>query len=322
VEQVKMAKSSKLGMFGSFRSFVNVVREINLDELRANAEMAPRLLVTAPIEADAAAIAEGLAGGLGSPFVVTARLDALPRSGQAFDAVVVYDPASSGALARVTGTLRAKELDLPVISFNGRSTGDGTAIELAREEIAAAVPDRATSFGRHIPAFRPAAVKAVVDQTARANAQFALVSNVPSAIPIVGSLMAAGADMLVLTKNQALLIFKIAAIHNRDLHDQWRILREMMPVVGAGFFWRTLAREAASFLPLLIGMLPKLGIAYIGTVVAGRGADFYYRFGKKPTRNQMREFYRQAADSLKRVSLPIPGRSTTDPDQQIGTSGT
>ncbi len=317
-----MAKSSTLGMIGSFRSFVNVVREINLEELRANAEMAPRLLVIAPDENDAEKIAEGLAGAPGSPFVVTAGLDSLPRSGQAFDAVVVYDPTTSDALARVSNTLRAKELELPVIAFNGQTTGDEAALEVAREAIAAATPDRAPAFGRHIPAFRQAALRAVVDQTARANAQFALISNVPAAIPIIGSLMAAGADMLVLTKNQALMIFKIAAMHDRDLHDRGKILREVMPVIGAGFFWRTLAREAASFLPLLIGTLPKVAVAYVGTVVAGRGADYYYRFGKKPTKAQMREIYRQAADSVKRVPLPFPGRAATDPDQQDGVSGT
>jgi uncharacterized protein (DUF697 family) len=315
-----MAKTSKLGVVGNFRSFVNVVREVNLEDLRANAEMAPRILVTAPSETDATTIADGIAGGPGSPFVLAARLDSLPRTGQAFDAVAVFAPNSSDAVKRVTETLRAKELELPVVAFNGAMPGDEEAFERAREEIAAAAPDRATSFGRHIPAFRPAAVKAVVDQTARANAQFALVSNVPSVIPILGSLMAAGADMLVLTKNQVLLTLKIAAIHNRDLHDYRRILAEITPVVGAGFFWRTLAREAASFLPLLIGTIPKVGIAYIGTAVAGRGADFYYRYGKKPTKDQVREFYNQAAETVKNVSLPFPGRTTSKSDQQDGAS--
>jgi hypothetical protein len=106
------------------------------------------------------------------------------------------------------------------------------------------------------------------------------------------------------------MIYKIAAIHDRQLRDQWQILREVLPVVGVGFFWRTLAREAASFLPLLIGTLPKVGVAYVGTVVAGRGADFYYRYGKKPTRGQMKDFYQQAADALKRVPLQLPRRSS------------
>ena len=315
-----MAKSSKLGMIGNVRSFVNVVREINLDELRANAELAPRILVTAPNVEDAGKIADLIAGDSGSPYVSTARLDALPRTGHGFDAVVVYDPAAGGDQSRVVETLRAKELDLPVVAFGTRDTGDEAEAERVREEIASSSPDRAPAYGRHIPAFRPAAVKAVIDQTARANAQFALVSNLPAAIPIVGSLMAVGADMLILTKNQALMIFKIAAIHDRDLHDQMRILREMVPVVGAGFFWRTLAREAAAFLPLLIGTLPKVGVAYIGTAVAGRGADYYYRYGKKPTKEQMQAIYGQAVDSLKRMPAVIPGRSSKNAKEQSATS--
>jgi uncharacterized protein (DUF697 family) len=302
-------KSSKLGKIGSVRSFVNVVREINLDELRANAEMAPRLLVLASDEEVAARVAEVLTGGPHSPYVTTGRLDAIPRTGHGYDAVVIFDPTTPDPVPRVADKLMAKELELPVVAFGGADPGDQGAAEFAREAIVTRAPERAPALGRHMSAFRPAAVQAVVDETARANAQFALVSNLPSVIPIVGSLMAAGTDMLVLTKNQVMMIFKIAAIHDRDLHDQWRILREVTPVVGAGFFWRTLAREVASFLPLLIGTLPKVGVAYVGTVVAGRGADLYYRFGRKPNRRQMREIYRQAAEALKRMPKPLPGQS-------------
>src|SRR5262249_5184287 len=113
-------------------------------------------------------------------------------------------------------------------------------------------------------------------------------------------------------KNQVMMVFKIAAIHDRDIRDHWRILREIIPVVGAGFFWRTLAREAESFLPLLIGTLPKVAVAYTGTVVAGRGADLYYRSGRKPDREQLREMYNQAAESLKRVPNPLSRRPEDD----------
>jgi hypothetical protein len=98
------------------------------------------------------------------------------------------------------------------------------------------------------------------------------------------------------------------------LSDQWRIMRELLPVVGAGFLWRTLAREAVSFLPMMAGTVPKVAIAYTGTVAAGRGADFYYRFGKKPNKEQLKEFYAQAADSLKKLPLPI-NRSNGSTDE-------
>jgi hypothetical protein len=50
-------------------------------------------------------------------------------------------------------------------------------------------------------------------------------------------------------------------------------------------------------------------VAYVGTIVAGRAADFFYRYGQKPTKQQMREIYQQATDALKRVPLLLPGRS-------------
>jgi len=297
---------------GSVRNFVNVVREVNLEELRANAEMAPRILVLASTEETAANVAEVLTGETRSPYVTTGRLDNVPRSGHGYDAVVVFDPTTSDPVSHIADKLMARELQLPVIAFGGSDPTDQGAAEFAREAIVTRAPERAPALGRHLSSFRPAAVQAVILETARANAQFSLVSNLPSVIPIVGSLVAAGADMLILTKNQVMMVFKIAAVHDRDLRDHWRILREITPVVGAGFFWRTLAREAASFLPLLIGTLPKVGVAYIGTVVAGRGADLYYRFGRKPDRQQMRELYKQAADALKRVPFPLPGRSEDD----------
>lgn len=302
--------SSKLGVISNVRNFVNVVREIDLTEIRTSAELAPRILVLATTEDEARQLGKVLTGDDGAPYFTPARLDAIPRTGPAYDAVVVFDPSSGDPLPRISEALRAKELQLPVVRFAGREASDNDAVDRLRQDLVTRAIERAPAFGRFIPSFRAAAVKAVVDETARANAQFALISNVPSVIPVIGSLMAVGADMLVLTKNQVVMIYKIAAVHDRELRDQWQIFREVLPVVGAGFFWRTLAREAASFLPLLIGTLPKVGVAFIGTVVAGYGADFYYRYGRKPTRAQMRGFYEQAAETLKRVPLSLPNRSS------------
>ena len=123
----------------------------------------------------------------------------------------------------------------------------------------------------------------MIDDTAAANAQFALLANIPSVIPMLGTLATVSADFLVLTKNQLLLTYKIAAIHGRDLDNKSAILKEMAPVAGAGFFWRTLAREAATLLPMASGTVPKVAIAYSGTVAIGKAADYYYRYGEKPT---------------------------------------
>ena len=86
-------------------------------------------------------------------------------------------------------------------------------------------------------------------------------------------------------------------------------MREMVPVVGAGLVWRTIAREAASFIPLAAGTIPKVVIAYAGTLSAGRAADFYYRTGHKASREQVESFYKQAAEAVKKLPLPLPGQN-------------
>ncbi|MGH2618854.1 MAG: hypothetical protein ACRDJC_26800, partial [Thermomicrobiales bacterium] len=165
-------------------------------------------------------------------------------------------------------------------------------------------PDRAPALGRALPAFRPAAGKQVINETASANAQFSLVANIPTLLPVIGAIAAAGADFIVLTKNQVMMLYKLAAVYGRDLNNQRGILQEVIPVVGAGLVWRTLAREATTLLPFAAGTIPKVVIAYVGTMTVGRAAEYYYRTGMKPTRSQMDQFTRQAAELLRQLDLP------------------
>jgi uncharacterized protein (DUF697 family) len=173
--------------------------------------------------------------------------------------------------------------------------------------------------------FRTASEKAIVDETAKANAQFSLVSNVPAVIPILGSFVSAGADLIVLTKNQIMMCYKIAAAHDRDLHDQVGVIRELAPVVGAGFLWRTVAREATSFIPFAAGTIPKVIIAYAGTFSVGHAADFYYRFGKKPSADQIRALTKQATQIAKQLPFankdakPIDGATGDNPTVPLPT---
>ena len=115
LEKAAKQMGSKLGKVGSVRNFVNIVREVNVDEVRASADLAPRLLVLAPNVENAEKIGDLLTGSPRSPYVSTARLDALPTSGHSFDAVVVFDPAAADPLPRVVDRLRAKELQIPVV---------------------------------------------------------------------------------------------------------------------------------------------------------------------------------------------------------------
>lgn len=296
------SKEQATGSLGTIRNTVGVLREIRFDEIRNEAETPPRLLVLAPNEADAQRLAAFLTGDEHASSVTTRALGDTPRDLGQFDAIVVFDPNNTGTATDLQERVPGGGTT-PVVRFRADHVDDAAEADRVRQVIVTRLLNRAPAFGRAFPAFRQAAAKAVIDETAKADAQFALVSNAPAVIPVVGGLTAAGADFLVLTKNQLMLIFKVAAIYGRDLHDQWGILREMVPVVGAGLMWRTLAREAASMIPFAAGTIPKVVIAFAGTVAAGRGAEVYYRSGRKPSRDQMRHFYDQAVETFKKLPL-------------------
>ncbi|MGN6032506.1 MAG: hypothetical protein ACTHQE_12690 [Thermomicrobiales bacterium] len=296
------------GAVGSLKNFVNVVKEVDFEEVRARAERVPTIIVISSDADHAFKAAVDIFGERPERYVEvkgvsegqSVRIDAYR-----YEVVIVYDPDRTSLLDRVKQATAS--------GFNGKLyflaaslPGMRTPAEQVRLEMVTAQPDLAPALGRFFPEFRPAATKAIVDETSRANAQFALVSNVPAIVPVLGGFIAAGADVIVLTKNQIMMCYKLAALHGKDLHDQTRIITELVPVVGAGFLWRTAAREATSFLPLAAGTIPKVGIAYAGTMAVGWATDFYYRFGKKPTKSQLSEFTKRATELAQ--SIPLPGR--------------
>jgi uncharacterized protein (DUF697 family) len=109
----------------------------------------------------------------------------------------------------------------------------------------------------------------------------------------------------VLTKNQVLLLFKLAGLYGRDLELGRQLLVEIMPVVGGAFVWRSTARALVGLLPGLLGLLPKTIVAYTGTYVVGQTARYYYRFGRKPPPEFLRELRaeatRQARETMARL---------------------
>lgn len=287
-----------LGMLGTVRSMVSILKEMSFDDVRDDAERAPKLMVLAPNEEDARSFA-GLLTGERVAGTADARGGEPPASDlRSYEAVVVQGADATSRADRLRSEFDAKDGGGAVFVSDGEVPAEAKHLNVLRQRMMNRLPERAPAFGRAFPAFRPAAAKSVIDETAKANAQFALVSNIPAVVPLVGGLMAASADFLVLTKNQMMLLYKVAAIHGRDLSDQFAILREMVPVVGAGLAWRTVAREVASFVPFAAGTIPKVAVAYAGTLSVGRAADYYYRFGHKPDRDQMKEFYKQAAGKL------------------------
>jgi uncharacterized protein (DUF697 family) len=281
---------------------MNVVKDIDFEEVRDRAERVPRMLIVATSDELANEAAEQLFGPVDRDGLsVEGWGDRESLDATRYDVVIVYDPNGEGLFDRVRKATGSRRESANVF-FLAKNISDGQdPANAVRSEIMDTLPDFAPAFGRHYEEWQPAAIRAIIEQTSRANAQFALVSNIPAVIPILGGLVAASADLIVLTKNQVMMCYKIAAAHDRSLEDQMAIVRELTPVVGAGFLWRTAAREAASFVPFAAGTIPKVAIAFAGTMTIGKAADYYYRFGKKPSKSQFAQFREQAENVAKKL---------------------
>lgn len=162
------------------------------------------------------------------------------------------------------------------------------------------VPSLRTPLARRLPPIRPLVAEQIISETCRVNAQFALAANLPANLPFLGGVAGNVADLVVLTKNQVMLVFRLAAIYGRDISLTRRVLAEVAPVIGGAFLWRTVARMAVGMLPTLFAAVPKMAVAYVGTFVVGHAARYYYDEGRRPPRSLIQEYGAEGARLYRR----------------------
>jgi uncharacterized protein (DUF697 family) len=85
-----------------------------------------------------------------------------------------------------------------------------------------------------------------------------------------------GADMPIMTANQAKMILQIAAAYGQPLGPER--IKELAVVVGGGFTFRLLAQQLLDFIPGF-GWAVKAGVAYSGTLAMGYAALEYFEEG-------------------------------------------
>ena len=85
-----------------------------------------------------------------------------------------------------------------------------------------------------------------------------------------------GADMPIMTANQAKMILQIAAVYGQPLGPER--IKELAVVVGGGFTLRAIAGQLLDFIPGF-GWAVKAGIAYSGTLAMGYAALEYFEEG-------------------------------------------
>ncbi|MCW3060286.1 MAG: hypothetical protein JWQ02_2107 [Capsulimonas sp.] len=195
-------------------------------------------------------------------------------------------------------TLRTDAREAPqgaILLYADPLTADETRLAEALAQIVSARPELRLSLARHIPAFRPAVVNQIIADASWDNAKIAVISAIPGIIPFTDILLPATAlgDTILLTRNQAVLMMRIAAAYGQPAELKERY-RELLPVFGSAFGWRAVARELVGLVPGGVGVVVKGAIAYAGTYTVGKTASIYFSTGQKLTTARMKQLYQDA----------------------------
>ncbi len=130
--------------------------------------------------------------------------------------------------------------------------------------IISACSEKKLAFALAFPFVRKPLSLDAVGSTALQNAGVGLLVIIP------------GADMPVMTLNQAKMLLMIAAAYGEELNMER--VKELAALVGGAFACRAVARQLVTFVPAL-GWAVKAAIGYTGTVAMGRAAIEYYEGG-------------------------------------------
>jgi uncharacterized protein (DUF697 family) len=152
-------------------------------------------------------------------------------------------------------------------------------------------PGREPGIGYHLPGLRAAVAGHLIEETCLVNATFVAGTGLAEIMPILG-LPLSVADMVVLTKNQALLSYKLALTLGYD-GTAAELVGPLAGVIGAGFLWRQLARTLVGLIPGL-GLPAKIAVAYAGTYVTGYAVYHWYAYGQTLSRARLRALQREA----------------------------
>jgi len=189
--------------------------------------------------------------------------------------------------------------------------GDNAADAVARAaaEIAAALPDGdRLAFAHELPAFRAPLYERIIEDTARANASFAFTSGLAESVPILTAPLNLG-DMIVLTKNQLLMGYRLVLASGRDGEPK-KLIGEILGMLGGGLVFRQLARQLVGLIPV-VGILPKVAVAYGGTWAIGRAVVLWTTTGRTASAETLRRFSREGLERGRAVAREVSVRGRT-----------
>ena len=182
-----------------------------------------------------------------------------------------------------TLTLSGKAVDEPG-EIPLPAAGEDLIEELTPRVVRALDEDYLVPLAKGYPPFRRAVCEEIIRNNARQNA-------------VVGALPIPGADMPVMTANQARMVLNIAAAYGEELSMDRA--RELLGVLAAGFGLRALARQAVKLVPIA-GWAAAGAIGYAGTIAMGRATMLYFeRGGQRVGEKEMSEIRHRALEEGK-----------------------
>ena len=147
------------------------------------------------------------------------------------------------------------------------------------------------ALGRRFPLLRETAARKLISETSTANAAYSFGTGLAEIIPILDIPLNI-ADIIVLTKAQALLVYRLGL--TLGLSPDWQYyITEFSGVIGSGFLWRQVARSLVGLIPAW-GIIPKVAVAYSGTYAVGQAVLHWYLTGRHATRRMLSSFMQEA----------------------------
>jgi uncharacterized protein (DUF697 family) len=175
------------------------------------------------------------------------------------------------------------------------------------EAILAAVPaPLRLPLARQLPPVRAAVIGALIEDTARTNALYSLTTGVAEAVPVLNVPLNL-ADIVVLTKNQLLMSYRIALAAGKRGRGR-ELMTEVAGVIGSGLLFRQAGRSLVGLIPG-VGIVPKVAVSYAGTIAIGRAVSVWAQDGQKLTKASVRGFYLEASRRAKQVAKDLVGRA-------------
>ncbi|BCS33761.1 hypothetical protein TBR22_A29880 [Luteitalea sp. TBR-22] len=293
-----------------------VISDVDLERIRASARTPFELLVVAEDEALGQRVRAGLAavpGGHVHTYVVVVHPDTLRHRPTTPLAVVLASAMPDLSLAMKGADEQCIRSRWPRITVVVGTEEPAAAARRLGEEARVAVTDPLNpprglltaivglvegdarlAVAAALPAFRPIVAERIVDETAKANASFAVTTGLAETIPVLTAPLNLG-DMVVLTKNQLIMGYKIALAAGRN--DEPRaMMAEILGVIGGGFLFRQVARQLVGLIPVA-GLVPKVAIAYAGTYAMGRALTAWALAGVEVTPESLSRY---TAEGLER----------------------